>query len=440
MRRRRTHQGFAMIELLIAIVVLAIVMAAVAMTLGSTLRTARVSGNQSIGANLAAAEMDRLRSIDYASLPTNLDVRPPKMVDGINYTITDSVQPVVKNSAAGPCDAPSGSSFAYQRVTVTVTWPDMGGAKPITNETLITPPVGSYSTSQGHVGVKVRNRDGLAQSGVTVYLTNSSSVVDTEVTNSDGCAFFAYKAVGDYTVHLNTPGFVDLAGQVTTPTINKTITAGQIQSVDLAYDEAGALAITLAPADSSSTIPGGLSISLRNDQWNPKNRVFPGSGPLRPVTGLFPFADGYLFWAGECLDADPEGRSPVGVTYWPGESRGLALKTIPGTTATATVAVQSVRIRVRDKDGDPVGSGVSIFAVHAPDTGAEGCTGGSTLSLGTTDSNGEVNVAMPFGAWTFKANNPVSGPTITIYVGSTPYASVNVAPPADTATVSGRLP
>ena len=77
----------------------------------------------------------------------------------------------------------------------------MGGSKPVQTRTIITPKVGAFSDATGHLAVKVTNRDNLGQLGVTVYLRDSAgTLVDTLVTNGSGCAFFAYKAAGSYSV------------------------------------------------------------------------------------------------------------------------------------------------------------------------------------------------------------------------------------------------
>lgn len=434
--RRRASQGFAMMELMIAIAVLAIIMAAVAMALNSTLRTSRNGGNRSIAANLAAAEMDRLRGIPFDQVPTNLTPLAPKLVDSVNYAITDEAEWVTKNATAGPCDVTTGAGYAYLRVNVTVRWPDMAGALPVTNETLMTPPVGTFSANTGHIGVKVTNRDTLPQSNVTVYL-NDGTTTDIETTNSDGCAFWAFKPVGNYSVYLNTPGFVETQGVVTTPTQTLSVVAGVKKDITFTYDEAATLAITLRGADPTASIPGGLNLTLRNAAILPKEkRIFPGSGPLRTIPSLFPFADGYQVWAGGCLDADPEGRNSAGVPYWPaGLSRGAALTTTPGSTVASVVQLQSVRLQIlSNATGNPVAPGTVVTATHDPDTGGDGCTAGETLNLGTTDSTGRILFTMPFGLWKISAGvQPVSFP----YGGA---AAVNVAPPADHADITGWTP
>ena len=218
-----------------------------------------------------------------------------------------------------------------------------------------------------------------------------------------------------------------------TPLTSTTISIGAKSNVSFFYDEAGALVTNVVGADPSATVPGGLNLVFRNNKLTPgETRVFPVTGPSQAFPDLFPFDDGYQVWGGDCLDADPEGQDPTsGLRYWPLESRGAALLTSPGTTTTTTLTLQSVNLRVTDDNGDPVGAGVPVIAVHAADTGGSGCTSGQTLTLGTTDSSGELALMMPFGTWQFQAG----GQTLSF-----PSTTVKVSPPADHASITGQLP
>jgi hypothetical protein len=59
-------------------------------------------------------------------------------------------------------------------------------------------------------------------------------------------------------------------------------------------------------------------------------------------------------------------------------------------------------------------SGATISAIHAAGTG---CTAGETLTTTTTtDTNGKIRLALPYGAWTIRAaiTSPVRNGTATV--------------------------
>ena len=66
-----------------------------------------MNGNKSVAASLGAAEMDRLRSIDFADIsygPSTL----PRTVDGVDFSIQRDVQWVSKGALGGAATRPVG--------------------------------------------------------------------------------------------------------------------------------------------------------------------------------------------------------------------------------------------------------------------------------------------------------------------------------------------
>ena len=390
--------GFTMVEMIIAVFIFAMVIGGVTVGMSSALNLTRQDRNRSIAANLAAQEMDTVRSTDFVDLVTTwLGTPPPTtvLVDNVPYYVSRQTEWVTPNALTGPCQATSGSTIAYVSVVVTVSWDNMSGVPAPTSSTVVTPPVGTYSALTGHIAVMVRDAAGIPQENVPVSIAGPG-VSDSQVTSVDGCAFFAYEPIGAYTVTLSKSGYVDYQG-VTGPSQSATVGTGTISSIQFQYDQSATLNLTLA-----------RGVGRRDPGEHPRH---PGQHPLpavrtedvrgnrgaRTVLGLFPYVDGYEMYAGSCLNADPEGVS--GGAIYPGASRPAATSVTAGGTSAATVPMHTVLVQTQTLVGVPRPN-VAITATNVVDTG---CPTAVTYPLGTTDASGNFTAALPFGTWVFGA-------------------------------------
>jgi type II secretory pathway pseudopilin PulG len=372
-----------MIEVVVAIFIFAILVVGMTVTMGSSLNLVRNDRNRSVAANLAAQEMDTVRSTDFERLPIGQSVTTQD-VGAVTYRITRESEWVTKSASAGACDAPSGSRPAYVRVNVAVTWPSMRGVQPVQSNTIITPPVGAYDPVTGHIGVKVLDRDGQPESMILVTIAGPTS--QSQQTNSDGCAFFAFIPEGAYTVTASATGYVDLQG-VSAPTQPAGVVVGAITSISFQYDQAATLSIALLGKDTGSPAPGSdMGLYLHNTHLTPETMSVVGAGSPRTISGLFPYADGYEAWVGDCADADP--------AYYAGGSRA-SVAAEPGATTTANIPLPEVRVIVETDPGD--GSMVPVPGQQVDAAHGTGCT--QTFLIGQTDVNGELAFALPWGTW-----------------------------------------
>src|SRR5215211_578904 len=139
---QRRQDGYSIVELLVAMTVFALVFAAVSIGIGRALELNRGNRNRA-AAYLAARQLEEVRARSFTSVALG--------TTSCAYTTTScnlpSPYPVPQNvvwaspgSTSTSCDVPttSGAGLAYKRVTVTVTWPDMGGVAPVTSQTLLT--------------------------------------------------------------------------------------------------------------------------------------------------------------------------------------------------------------------------------------------------------------------------------------------------------------
>jgi prepilin-type N-terminal cleavage/methylation domain-containing protein len=406
---QRRQDGYSIVELLVAITVFALVFAAVSIGIGRALDVNRGNRNRSVGAYLAARQLEEVRSkafdtvalgrttCVYSSPGPGCNVPSP-------YTVTQDVAWTAPGNTTSSCNVPTGGgTLAYKRVTVTITWPDMGAVAPVTSQTLLTAPSGSYDPNKGHALVEVFDRNAAPLAGQTVTLTGPETA--TQPTTAEGCVFFAYLEPGDYDVTLNTSGYVDRQGaQPAVQTVS--VQAGQVSNLQFDYDRAATLQLGLV-APSGATIPAGIALTVANSNLTVGTLSFPesstGTGVTRTVRPLFPYASGYEVWTGDCADADP--------SSFPGGSRAAAVASNPGATTTGTAVLDAVNVVVRRTTGTAV-SNATVSAVHAP---ATGCTAGETLTTTTrTNSSGQLRLALPYGTWTIRAVSGLRTGTATV--------------------------
>lgn len=423
--RLHGEDGFTMVEMLAAILIFGLVITGVAVGMSSSLNLTRQNRNRSIAANVASQEMDSVRSLEFDDLDQLTQAVQPIVstttVGGVNYTVSRYARWIYKSetgATAGPCQVPptTANPLAYVAVTASISWAAMNGVQPVTSSTVVTPPVGIYDQTDGHIAVTVLTRSGAPRSGVNVSIS-STGVSDSATTSSDGCAFFAFQPVGAYAVALSSAtGMVDGQGSAA-PSQTVTVKAASTSSVQFLYDTAGTATITLA-GNGGYTVPSSVPISLGNTHLLPGGyMVFTGSGSPRTLNNLFPYVDGFGAWAGSCSDADPQGINPLGSPYYTGASRStlLAFPANPPYTASGTVTLPALQVTV--KKGATLKSGYAVTAVHVVPSGATsdpGCASGETYAVGTSNTSGIANQALPFGTWAITATSGASTGTANV--------------------------
>ncbi len=406
--RLRDDAGFTMVELMVGILIFGIVAAAVAAGMSSSLTITRQNKNRSVAANLASQEMDTVRSMKFTDLEAQVGhVEYPQTIDNVPYTVNRDTEWTYPSATSGPCQAPVGSSLAYLEVNVYVQWPNMAGVPAPTSETVITPPVGTYNKTTGHIAVLVLDAAGAPQEDVTVTLSPGSEPA--QVTPVDGCAFFAFQSVGSYTVTLNSSGYVNDQG-VTAPAQTVSVVAGTKSSLTFQYDQASTLNLTMQGA-AGGIVPSNLPITLGQTQLAPNGKkTVTGATNPRTIPGLFPYVSGYEAWAGNCLDSDPEGVNTSGAAYYPGASRDAPIGVVAGSTSSGTVTMGTLRVQARTMASAPRPSiAITLSSTHATEAG--GCATATYTASGTTDAGGDLLFALPYGSWTVRLTSPTTTAT-----------------------------
>ena len=328
--RARIHDeqsGFTLIEVMVSAMLVVILSVGVLKALDAA--EASSGGNKARGtaANLAQQDQERLRSFRAKELSNARETRT-RTVAGVVYTIVSRSDWVSDSSGSKSCNGASARAD-YMSIRSTVTWPDMRGAKPVSTNSVVAAPSGSFG-DEGSLGVQVLNRTGGGQGGVTVLVSGPKNLSDT--TDANGCVFFGYLPEGNYTVTFSKAGHVDANGVTNVSRVigvqNETT---QVQTID--YDLAANMTVTATTkrgtAATQSTTINHLSLGHANVA-SPGYRLFGNGTPVASIaaTNLFPFTGAYSAYSGNCAGNNPTALSPAGTvlpTGTPAPHPGLDL-------------------------------------------------------------------------------------------------------------------
>jgi Tfp pilus assembly protein PilV len=322
------ESGSTLIEVLVSAVLVA--MLAVGVLKGLDAANASSGNNKARGvaADLAQQDQERLRGYRAKEL-SNAHETNTRTVAGVDYTVSSDTEWVTDSSGTQSCTS-SSAQADYIKITSTVTWPQMFGAKPVSVRSLFAPPNGSFG-NEGSLGVQVVDRNGNGVAGVDVSATGPKTVGGT--TDSAGCVFFGHLTAGNYQASFTKPGFVDANG------VNQVVRSVGVQDdatqiVTIDYDASGGMQVSVdtkkgaaaavQPADTPYVSVGHSSLAA------PGARVFGNGTPASSyaVTGLFPFTGAYSVYTGNCVGANPSiyGGTPGVVTVTPGGNPAVTIR------------------------------------------------------------------------------------------------------------------
>lgn len=382
-----------LIEVVVALGLLATMSTAVITLLLSTITLTRDDQARLEAVSLASRELEIARDSFSSvlrgpqSVTANQVVNPsplpggtvgePLVVNNVAYTVVRTAQWTSVGSAASPCDNGSSAELAYLRVKVEVSWPELGDRPEVTMDTLMTPPKGTYSSLQGHIGLKIVDSEGQPKSGVSVT-AQSASATKTGLTAADGCVLLDHLPADTYTVTASQSGFVSLEGDPTA-SLTADVQPGQLWRDTVEYDAAARISVALT-TDQGFALPATeVPVTIANSGLQPTGvRVVPGAGSPRLIGDLWPYPSGYGIWAGGCQDADPALSGDP---------------SLPVTTTRGGVTSTTVRLVPLEVQTLP---GMEVRLQHAADPL---CATGAELTLGTTDENGALKASAPAGVW-----------------------------------------
>jgi prepilin-type N-terminal cleavage/methylation domain-containing protein len=406
--RLRSDEGLSLIECLMALIIFGIVAGGLSFALQAAGHTSANNRLRVQAANLAARELeiDRNEFNATAAGPVSLGASgsvsnphnilttaaagSPLVLDGVPFTVARDVQWLPTGTGESPCDGGSLVTYPTLKVTASVTWNNMGNTKPIANSTLLTPPKTLVATTTAFIAVKVTGANGSGVDNMPVVFTKSAST-QTIYTESDGCAVFATTDYGNWTATLSKLGYVT-TDLFPSRSLTTNVTAGSLSQVPMSYDRA--VTINAMQASISGYLPPTSlpPLTLYNTGLPAPDvtKVTSVTAASTLVSGLWPFTDGYSIWAGSCDQSTPAPR-PAGVAL------------VSGVTAPYNQAVALAPVDILVRTHNLVGSGYTFTSgaiVLATPAALAGCAASDSLTLGTTDVNGQLKTSLPYGAYT----------------------------------------
>jgi Tfp pilus assembly protein PilV len=391
--RRPPHgeDGFALIEVLVSALVLAIVAAGVLALLQATTRSSAAERRHAEAYALAQEDQARMRSLRLSSL-NRLTEKNTITLNGSSFTV-ESAGVFVNNTKGEPSSCTSGQTAAdYVRITTSVSWP--GSSQPVVLQSIVSPSSGSLDPNHGTLVVTTKNAKGTAIAGVG--LSGSGAGTFSGTTDSTGCAYFADLPAGNYSV---TPTASALVGRDGEPPHAEPIgvVASGSNTLGLEYDYPASFS-----AEFQNRIGSGLtfeaakvdSLFVFNSLGSHAYWTATKARELLLKAGtVFPFASPVSIWAGSCESNNPgTGAGQGSLTLQPGEEVKTPLKLqVPAleiTVKNGSTAIGGARVTISDESCKD-SKGVAIKREYVSE--ASGHQSGA--------ANGKAEYGLPYGTY-----------------------------------------
>jgi prepilin-type N-terminal cleavage/methylation domain-containing protein len=440
---RGDDTGLTLIELVVAMMVFALLSIGVAYTMLASLGATQDARGRQVAANLAAQEIDLVRAID--DVFKLVDSTREITVDGVPYTLARTTSWVDSSGAGDNGCTTNGGALQYKRVNVEVSWRGMTGDTPVRADTLVAPSDKINDPTKGTILVRVYNRVGAGQSGIAVSAAAASPANGAVTpaagvqTDAQGCAYLRLVMPGNYTVKVQSTGYID-ANQSAAPTALVGVAAGGSSSVGFEYDASASVTIGLASNQPTGTVrtPTNMAITMASTHGIAPVQASSFSKSGRSWTlPRYPFSSGYELIAGTyvapteasagCASVDPNAWPVGSVAEVPivGVRTG-PVAVSPGGSVTVGLPMGIVEVKTTSVEY------VNALATRASapaDSGDPGCSSHPDLTFtGTLAKNSTYYYALPFGSWSLKSGSTILGTTadVTVTVLSGGSASAGV--------------
>lgn len=394
------ERGSFLVEVMVSALVLLIAGAGILKMLD---RGTELGGEQktlAVAGTVAESEQETLRgyrmSKEGVAFLSTLRRTSTRTVDGTTFSITSRTDWINDASNDAECTT-SAAPADYMKLTTTVTYPQIGSRRPVTLESLISPPARSFDANQGSLAVQVNDGSGNPVPGLTLNL--SGPATRSEVTNANGCVLWGYLPAGSgYTIRAARDGWVESNGS---PTIAESVSVAgdETRNVNLHYAPAGGISVNFTSQAASSTTvvptrPQKAMLENANSRFSSRAFTVDGTS-LSTGLALFPFtipATPYTIYADGCASARP----PTAAAW-----RGSAMAPAGATSAPVTVQLPALKIRVQYNGANQAGATVKL---------ATAC---GTVFTDSTDSAGWITDAgFPYGTHAVCVSKAVGSPAV----------------------------
>lgn len=432
-RRRANDDGFTLVEVIVAISVFGIIIIGALVGVVSVMRITSDNSARAQAVNLAAGAIDTAR-IDAQNDITGMSGgTSAQTVDGRTYTVKRTLDWQYTDGTTNRCSASATGTTAqllFLNVHIKVTWPGMGSAAPVTQETVFSPTTKINDPTLGTILVQVQSITGSGGvGGITATVAPSTAVAantatvlsaQPDPTNQDGCTVAIKVTPGTYTVTLAAPTGQQYRDEQQSATPSKTVVvkAGQSSGASFNFDPAIAVAMNYASNASNALLPTNLTTSFVSTYG-----TYEATGTATPQY-LSPISSGYVVYPGvfdsnannadgsvnpdSCLSTDP--------TMWPRASDGRVGKTptpsVSKDQLTGNVQMGVVTVTINNSDT------ILTAKTAAATNGDPGCRTGQSYSFartatgtsGTTD----ITLALPYGTWSITSQRTSSSTPVNV--------------------------
>jgi prepilin-type N-terminal cleavage/methylation domain-containing protein len=444
----REESGLTLIEILVAMTIFAIIAVGIAAGVTASLVNTRDSREREAALNLAASQIDLVRSVtDVFSVndtpgPTNI------VVGGVAYHVSRTTNWVTSSGADATCGAnAAGSTLLYKRVTISVSWDGMrNSSAPAVADTLLAPNSRINDPQKGTILVRVYGVDGTARPNISVSAvptpgvtgnTATALTVTPADTDVQGCSYILKVTPGTYDVTVTKSGYIaDDNKTLGSSTKTVGVAAGASAAASFQFENAGLFGSTLASNAGSTTgilTPTNLDLTFINSYGN---FVKTSTGS---AIGLHPYLDGYTVLAGKYVNAavsasqicpalDPEAwpDTTVGAVAYSGHRPSL-VSARPGQSASPAAQVtMGVFTVVLNKAN---GAYVTAVAQSGSSNGNPGCPVGMSYTFGSkvTATSTTLTLALPWGSWkVYQASTDLGTTTQVGNSGMTPVTGTTL--------------
>jgi type II secretory pathway pseudopilin PulG len=343
------EDGFALIEVLVSALILAIVAGAILSLLQATTRSAAAQRQHAEAYALAQEDQARLRSLRLSTLNR---ISQNKTLSEHQYTLNGTIFTVqsdgvfINNTKRQPSNCTSGETSAdYVRITSTVSW--SGNSNPITLTSIVSPSNGSLDPNHGTLLVTTKRVGNIELPGVGLSGTGPGTFSGTS--DSTGCANFSDLPAGNYKV---TASGANLVGTDGLPPHEKEIgvSAGTTSTLALQYDYGASVPVEFEYATGGGAFkPTKLdSVYVNNSGGSAAYWSATKARELRfTASPLYPFPAEDSIWAGSCSANYPEKTTGivVGREFHSGEVVATPIK----------LKVPTLELKVTN-NGAPIGN------------------------------------------------------------------------------------